>query len=159
MNEQDRKNGERVFATICAMLDENEWKYEKKPDELRIDCRVRGDDLPFSIFMKVHPESKIVLLGSPLFDVNEEKRSTMACAVAVANYELNIGCFDFDIRDGALSFRIAVPYRDSILSTGVFGDILYTACSTVDKYNDKFFMLAKGNMTLEAFFDFVYKKN
>lgn len=159
MNEEERNEGLKVFRTVCKMLDDNQWKYDKDEEKLVIRCTARGDDLPISLLLRVEPERKIVLFTSHIFEVDEAKRSEMAVAVVVANYELTIGCFDFDIRDGELSYRVCIPYRDSILGSMVFGDLLYTTCATVDKYNDKFFMLGKGMMKLDEFINFVYGKN
>ena len=159
MQEDDRKQGVRVFQTLCAMLDGKNWKYKKDEEKLSVECSARGDDLPIHLRIRVDADRRIVSFYSPIFNVEENKRSEMAIAISVANYALNIGCFDFDIRDGEVSFRLAVAYRDSILSEVVFGDLLYTTCMTVDKYNDKLFMLGQNMMSLEAFMNFVYGKN
>ena len=40
---------------------------------------------------------------------------------------------------------------DSLISKDLFEYMIIIAIHTVDKYNDKFFMLAKGQMSIEEF--------
>ncbi len=43
-------------------------------------------------------------------------------------------------------------YIDSLISKDVFEYMVAVASYTVDEYNDKFFMLAKGQLPIEEFF-------
>ena len=156
--QEDLKQGQKVFQTICSMLDKDDWKYDKDENKLEIKCSARGDDLPIRLRIRVLPDRKVVNFYSPIFNTPEDKRSEMAVAVCVANYALIIGCFDFDIRDGEVSYRLTAAYRDSILSETVFHDLLYTTCLTVDDYNDKLFALSQNMMSLTDFVNFVHNK-
>lgn len=65
-------------------------------------------------------------------------------------------CFDYDINDGEISYRLSLLYTDTDVSCEAITDMIGLTVSTSDNYNDKFFMLAKGMMTIE---DFVAKEN
>jgi hypothetical protein len=81
----------------------------------------------------------------------EDKRVEGAIAVSVANYGLVDGSFDYDISDGEIRYRLTSSYRESILSDDLFEYMIMCAASTVDDYNDRFFMLAKGMIDVEKF--------
>lgn len=157
--EDDRKQGERIFQTVCSMLNNRNWTYDRNDEELTIRCSVRSNDLPIYLKIWVEPERSVVRFLSRMFDVEESKRTEMAVAVSAANYAIVNGCFDFDIRDGELSFRLTMPYHECIIGEELFDDLLYIVCATVDEYNDKLFMLAKNMMSLSDFMDFVYNSD
>ena len=136
------------------MLDNMEWKYEKHEDDLLIKSGVKGDDLPIEFIMVVRPKNQVVqFISSMPFNMPEDKRVDGAIAVCVANYGLIDGSFDYDLRDGEIRFRLTCSYRESTLSEELFNYMVMVSASTVDNYNDKFFMIAKGMMTVQQFIE------
>ena len=87
------------------------------------------------------------------FDIPEDKRVDAAIAVCVANYYLVDGSFDYDITEGTITFRLTSSYRESSLGEDLFEYMIMCSAATVDAYNDKFFMLAKGMMTVQQFIE------
>ncbi len=154
MAEVNMGKAREVFATICRMLDNKGWKYEKLEDNLVIKTGVSGEDLPIDIVMKVNPNNQLVSLFSFLpFKTDESKRVDMAMAVVVANYGFADGSFDYDISDGTILFRLTSSYIESTLSEDLFEYMLLVSVTTVDKYNDKFFMISKGMLTIQQFIE------
>ncbi len=76
--------------------------------------------------------------------------------MSVANYGMISGSFDYDMSDGELRFRITQSFEDVDYNEDVFKYMLRVAFVTVDKYNDRFFMVGKGMMTLK---EFIAKEN
>lgn len=152
--ELNMQKAQEVYATIIRMLDNMEWKYEKHEDDLLIKSGVKGDDLPIEFIMVVRPKNQVVQFISSLpFNMPEDKRVDGAIAVCVANYGLVDGSFDYDLRDGEIRFRLTCSYRESSLSEELFNYMIMVSASTVDNYNDKFFMIAKGMMTVQQFIE------
>ena len=50
-------------------------------------------------------------------------------------------------------FRLTSSYRESILSEDLFEYMIMIAASTVDVYNDKFFMISKGMLSIQQFIE------
>ena len=149
---EDMRKAMEVYNTMCDMLDRKEWKYNKIEDELMIKSGVKGDDLPIDFFMRVNPRNEVVSFISILpFDIAEDKRIDLAIAICAANYGMVDGSFDFDITDGSIMFRLTSSYKDSQLGEDLFEYMLMVGASTVDEYNDKFFMISKGMLPLEQF--------
>lgn len=141
-----------TFATLCQALDNNDWKYKKDEEELVIECGAQGDDLPMDINIHVDAERNVVLLFSRLpFVIQEDKRLDVAIAVSAVNNVLADGCFDYDVTNGRMYFRMTNSFIESKLSQEVFAYMLYCSCQTIDEYNDKFLMLAKGMLDMEKF--------
>lgn len=154
MTEVNMTKAKETFATLCSMLDNKGWHYEKKEDELLIKSGVKGDDFPIDFIMTVDPQSEIVTFLSLLpFKADEAKRIDMAVAVCVANYGLKDGSFDYKVEDGSIIFRLTSSYRGSTLSEDLFEYMLMVSATTVDEYNDKFFMISKGAMSIQQFIE------
>ncbi|MCM1219107.1 MAG: YbjN domain-containing protein [Lachnospiraceae bacterium] len=155
MNEEAKKMmGQNVYETICKMFDAQNYHYERHDEEHVITCTVRGDDLPMDIIFAVRDERQIVQLISPMpFTVPEDKRIDMALAITIINNMLVDGSFDFDMAKGRVSFRLTASYIESILGKELFEYMLMISATTVDEYNDKFFMLAKGMLSFEQFLE------
>lgn len=155
MTEDEKKMmGQKVYDTICKMFDEKGYHYERHDDDLVITCQVRGDDLPMDILFAVRYDRQIVQLLSPMpFTVPEDKRMDIAIASTVVNERLIDGSFDFNLANGKISFRQTASYIESILGEKLFEYMLMVSAATIDEYNDKFFMIAKGQVSLEQFLE------
>lgn len=141
-----------AFATLCQSLDKHEWHYKKDEDKLSIECGAQGDDLPMEITVKVDADRMLVLLISHMpFVIQEDKRLDVAIAVSAINNALVDGCFDYDIASGHMFFRMTNSFIESKTSEEVFAYMLFCSCKTIDEYNDKFLMLAKGLISIEQF--------
>ena len=153
---QKLKNAQTIFLTVCEMLDDRQWRYQKDAEKLKINCSATGDDLPIDIRFHVDAERDLVMFLSSLnFSVPEEMRETMVKAVSMINYSMVAGSFDFNPATGGLWFRLTSSYRDSLISKAVYDYMLGVSCSTVDEYNDKLLMIAKGNMSLQELKAFI----
>ena len=146
--------GKGVYDTICAMFDENGYHYSGNEEKLTISCSFRGDDLPMDMCFAVYEDRQLVRLTSPMpFNIPEEQRAYVAIAVNEANCSIMNGHFVFDVSDGSIIYCVNESYIDSILGKEVFNYMLAIANSTVDRFNDMFFMLGKGMITLDDFMD------
>ena len=144
----------QTYRTICLALDQLELIYQKDDENLTIETGIRGEDLPVTFRYIVDGERKVVSVLSRLpFAVQEDKRLEVGIAVAVINNRLADGCFDYDITEGKLFFRMTNSFMDSTLGADVFKYMFFGACKIIDEYNDKFLMIAKGMMTVEQLLD------
>lgn len=150
----DMRKAREVFNTLVRMLDSIGWRYDNHEEDLLIKSGVKGDDLPIEFIVVVKPKQEVVQFLSRLpFDMPEEKRVEGAIAVCVANYNMVDGSFDYDISKGTITFRMTSSYRESSLGQELFKYMIMCAAGTIDNYNDKFFMISKGTLTLDQFID------
>lgn len=152
MSETNFAKAREVYATLCSSLDNRGWKYTKLEDDLRIRCAANGDDLPMELIITVEAKRELVYLISRIpVEVPEDKRLDAAIAVSFINNLLVDGSFDYDVTTGSLFFRMTNSYKDTTVGEEVFNYMLVCSFTTIDEYNDKLLMLAKGMMTIEQF--------
>lgn len=141
-----------IFEALCSTLERAKVKFSRDDEKLRVDYTYKGDDLLMPFVFVVDPDREFVRLISPLAPrVKEEKRLDVAVALSLLNYRLAFGCFDLDMNDGELRFRMVNSFRDTRLSEEVFSMMVQTGYAIVEKYNDKLYALAAGILSLEQF--------
>ena len=152
MADEKLERAQRTYEALCSTLDAHGLHYEKDEEKLLIECGTQGEDLPMDITIRVEAERQLIMLLSHLpFVVSEDKRLDVAIATSVANNGLIDGSFDFDITDGHMFFRMTSSFIESEIGGEFFMYMLAVSCHTIDEYNDRFFMLAKGMMSIEEF--------
>ena len=103
--------------------------------------------------MLFRSQEVVQFLSKLPFSIPENKRVDAAVAVCIANYRLVDGSFDYNISDGEIVFRLTSSYRESTLGEELFKYMIMVSSSTVDEYNDKFFMIAKDMMNVRQFME------
>ena len=152
-DEKKLKNAQSVYKTLCDTLDARNWKYEKTPDELVVEFKVTGEDLPMDFLVAVDVERELIRLMSRMpFAFSAEKRFDGAIVTCHANYRMCDGSFDYDIESGRIFFRMTSSFRDSLISQELFNYMIDCSCAMVDYYNDKFLMVDKGILSVVDFF-------
>ena len=154
--EKNLKPAKTVYKSLCDMLDERKWHYERHDEDLTITCGVQGEDLPIELIIRVDAQRDLVSLLSPMsFAVPENRRAALAVAVSQANNGMIDGNFDYNYLNGKIAFRQTSSYRNSLISKELLWYMIACACNTIDNYNDKFLMVAKNNMTNEEILEFI----
>lgn len=153
-NEVNMELAKRTFDTLVNMFETRNLKYDKNEEELIVRSGIKGDDLPIDFIVVVKPKNEVVQFLSKLpFNMPEDKIIDGAIAASAANYGLVDGSFDYNVMDGSIIFRLTSSYRDSILSEDLFEYMIMVSAATIDEYNDKFFMLAKGMIDIQKFIE------
>ena len=150
----DMVRARRVYNTVIAALDEMEWTYDRDDENLTISTGVKSNDIDIKFTLKVRAQQDVLQFKSKLpFNMAEDKRVDGAIVVGVANYGMINGSFDYDISDGEIAWRLTTSYRASDISTEMVKYIINVSVSSIDDYNDKFFAVSKGYMTVESFIE------
>lgn len=146
--------GLQVYEMFKKYLQDHDFKFTPHDDKLLISLTVNGEDLPQPTIIHIHDDRKVIQVISPIpSHIPEDKRVDAAVAVAVANYGIMNGSFDLDMSDGEIRYRVAQGFMDIDVSEELIHYILAIVFLTTDKYNDKFFMLGKGMLTLDKFIE------
>ena len=152
-DEKKLKNARNMFNTLCGMLDEKDFHYEIHEEDLVVTFGMSGEDIPMHFVINIDAERDLIRVLSRLpFEFAEDKRVDAAIAICQINYRLADGSFDFDYKKGYVTFRMTSSYKDSLISMGVFEYMIAVASFTIDEYNDKLLMLAKGAIPVDEFF-------
>ena len=152
VNRNEKAN--EIFATLCAALDSRGWHYEKDESVPLVHFNLHGEDIPMQMVILVDKERQVVRLMSRLpFNMDEAHRIDGAIATCAATDKLVNGCFDYDILEGSITFRLTASYRESRLGQGLFLYMVECAAATVDDYNDRFLALNKGLVSVDSFIE------
>lgn len=147
-----KQQAQKMYNIFCQALDANDWKYRENEEELQIECGAQGEDLPMELVIRMDVPMQVIQVFSCLpYTIPEDKRLDVAVAVSTVNNKLVHGCFDYNIADGRLFFRMNGSFRDFLLSQESCAYMLYCTCTTIDNYNDKLLMMSKGMLKLEDF--------
>lgn len=143
---------QKVYNTLCTAIERRNWHYQREDEKLLVRFGVSGDDIPMDFVIIVDADRQLVRLMSPLsFRMPEDKLLEGAIATCAASYGLVDGNFDYDISDGTIAFRMTASFRESFIGDGLFQYMISCATVTVDSYNDKFFAISKGIISIEDF--------
>ncbi len=148
-------NAKKIYSELCGYMDARKLRYKKFDEDLTISCTIQGDDIPMEFVAMVREKQQVISLISPLpFKMPENKRIDAAVAVCTANYGLINGTFDYDLSDGEIRFRLVIPFMElDQLGEDIYTYMLGVSMNTIDNYNDRFLMLAKGIISLEQFIE------
>ena len=151
-NEKELKLAKEAYDTLCNTLDEMKWRYDKDEDKLILHLGISGEDIPMEFIVHCDADRQLIRLMSFLpFKISDAKRVEGAIATCHANYLLADGSFDYNLGDGTIIFRMTSSFRESLVGDELFKYMIHVACITVDKYNDQFLMISKGNLSITDF--------
>ena len=151
-DEKTMNLAKQIYATLCETLEDRNWKFGKSEEELIVHFGVSGEDIIMPFVFLVDADRQLVRLVSMLpFNMSESKRLEGAIATCAASYELAHGNFDYDISSGQIVFRIINSFRDSVLGKECFDYMITAACAIIDRFNDQFLALDKGEISIAEF--------
>ena len=155
-DEQKLRNAQQMYSLIRTTLEKMGIQYGVNEERMAVRFTARGDDLPMEIHMISDLRRQMAVLLSPLpVDINPDRVLDMAVAVAVANSTLVDGCFDYDMNNGRLLYRMNNSFIDCQYGEGLVRYMLDCAFHVIDCYNEKFEMLGTGIIDLQKFMELV----
>lgn len=145
---------QQVYQSVLTHLQKTKFRFEPIESSMMIHVEVNTEDLPIHAFIRILEDKDVLQIICPQGSkVPEDKRIETAVAVAVANYGMINGGFDLDMSDGSLHFRLTHSYQAALPDDDQLHYLIGCALTTMNQYNDRFFMLSKGMMDLEKFIE------
>lgn len=135
----------KVFQALQNYLDREDFKYQiRNENSLRTGFSGQNGQYQGNIIVV---EDKFVLFYfGVLYNVEEGKRAAVCEFITRANYGLNIGNFEMDIRDGELRYKTSLPLHEGYVpSDKTFERLLYVNMSTIDRYAQALNKVVFGN--------------
>lgn len=151
---EEKKNvlAGQTYQTAIRALEKRNWRFNRIDEKMALYFKVNGDDIPLDIILTVDAGRQVVRLSSPLpFKMSEQKRVEGAVAACAASYGMVDGCFEYDLSDGMLVYKVTTSFVDSIIGEGAINYLIDCACALADHYNDLFLALDKGMIDLGTF--------
>lgn len=148
--------GESVYESFKKHFQDHGFHFEARDEDHVITATFGGDDLPMPLLIRVIDDREVVkLISSIPMKIPEEKRVDAAIAITAINYQLLNGCFQMDLSDGEVRYSMAQSFCESDVNEEMIRYLIGVTIKTTDEYNDRFFMLGKGLMSLDQFLEAV----
>lgn len=145
---------QKVYATVCAALDERGWKYDRDDEKLIIRTGVRTEDLPVHHIIIVDVERQVLRMASPIpLEMGADKRTEGAIITTVATMGLRDGNFDYNLQTGRIVFRLTASFRGCEIGKGLAHYFIDCTNAVVDRYNDRFEAVNSGKMSVADFIE------
>ena len=143
----------KIYNSLVKSLKEIEWNFSQNDEGLSTYSTMGTDDFPVDMYMKVFPELEIISLSSEIpFVIPEDKKINIIVAINLINAKINIGNFEYNDQNKKIVYRLSTSYIGlEEVTKELANSLIFAIGSIVDKYNDKFFMLIKGKLSLKDF--------
>lgn len=135
-----------ALELICRYLEEDGFTCSLREDGAAVETSFRGRTGGFRLVVFIREEPGLVGVVVRVPEVAPEpKRPQVAEAIARANYGLTLGCFELDMSDGEIDFRVALPCHAAGLTREQFRAMMGSAMWTIDRYHRAFCRLIYGD--------------
>lgn len=153
-NVDPEPDSEKIEATLVRIRDwlgRNDWSFDEAEEGSYIRTGVQGRNARFRVVLGVRGEGPTFLCFS-LYDFTVPGPRRAACADLVnrINYTSLLGCFEMDVDDGELRFRVTFPLDESEISDSQIERSLVVAAMMADRYYPAFMSLIHAAMAPEA---------
>ncbi|MDF2537167.1 MAG: hypothetical protein K0S76_188 [Herbinix sp.] len=143
-----------VMQALMDELDKNEFNYNFDKERMVLESGLTSDGTNVKIKVLFQGSGSVVYFLIPFpFNIKDERRAEAAVATCTINYKLLLGAFSYDFRDGELHFEYSELIENSVIAGEDLYTIFITCLRMALKYYDKFYMLSKGMIELNAFFE------
>lgn len=143
-----------IYGKITAQLDAMGWKYDGDAEQNIVRSGVKIGDFYVNLVVLVKERNDVVqLLAKMPFTADDDLQVDTVMALAVANYGLIDGSFDFDFKSKSVYFRLSECLKGCEMGGELVAYMINTAASTIEHYIPKLSDIASGKLTLETFMD------
>lgn len=150
-DEVKKAHADEIFKIICESLN-GEFECSTNDEKRFIKFSTVSADVPIRIYISVDEKRQVVKLLSFMPFCFPADRITDACIAACsATNKLANGCFSVDINEGNIMFKQTVSVFNTSITSATVKNLVDTAYSAIEKYNDKFLSLLNNELSLEEF--------
>ena len=161
-NDKQKKSALVVYNTIIKHLDGANLKYdilEAPGDDYMISLKMRGEDLPVSLYIIVDADRELIMVKSPEYTTfNQDKIDLAAKAVCFLNNRIVDGSYALNIDKGTIMWTATSCFRGSLVGEEVIRYLIGISVSTLDNHNELLMMLNMGILDLDGFREKVMAK-
>lgn len=151
--EKKKEEAGKTFQTLCELMTELGYKYEKNEEKLRLESNADSGGLEIPFTLEVHRHYQTVIFRSRLpFTVREDCKNAVTAAIDRINAALSNGAFGFSFQTGKIYFHRVQFFRESLVGKEAYKEFLQGALRVVDGYNGALFCLGSGFASLDGFF-------
>ncbi len=139
------------FQAIIDYLELKDFSYTPYPDEQRVSLTMSGKNANYRFGSRITHDGEYFQVTAfyPFFVREEKLRTSVAELLTRANYNMPVGKFEMDMKDGEIRFHITHIFDGSSLSAEIVERLFMTAYFTIDRYFPAFMQHIHAGYTPE----------
>jgi len=140
-------NTDVTLELLSEYLDARNMAHAVNEGGRVIETGFTGDTGIFKVSVVLWGDAPLkLLIGVRLpIVVSEKHRPAVAEAITRANFGMGLGCFEMDMSDGCIGFKITMPIADGTVTETQFSSLMLTAMGTADTYFPALLRLIYGD--------------
>jgi hypothetical protein len=126
---------EDILDMVKRFLVEEDMSFMNMKGRNALGMIIKGRQSTYNVIIEaVQKHEQIICCAQCLFNIPNDKRSSVAEYFTRINYLLKIGNFEMDIEDGEIQFRIGIDAEGGMISRGMFNNMIGISINTFDQY-------------------------
>lgn len=140
-----------AFQAVIDYLDSKDFNYSSYPEEQRVTLRMSGKNANFRFCARITHDGDYLQVTAyyPFFVRDVKLRLSVAELLTRANYNMPLGKFEMDMKDGEVLFRLTHLIEGNTLPSEVVERHFMTAFYTLDRYFPAFMQHIHAGYTPE----------
>ena len=140
-----------TFRAITDYLESKDFNYSAYPEENRLSLTMSGKNANFRFTARITHGGDYLQIAAyyPFFVREEKQRPSVAELITRANYNMPLGKFEMDMKDGEVRFHITHVIGESGLHADMIEKHFMTAFFTADRYFPAFMQHIHAGYTPE----------
>jgi hypothetical protein len=124
------------FNALIEHLDSKSFTYSSYPEEKRVCFSICGKHANYDFVFRITHEEELLQISAryPFFVREEKLRPTVAELLTRANYNLLLGNFEMDMKDGEVRFHVTHMIVDGLLADVAIDKAYRAILFTMDRY-------------------------
>ena len=125
----------QILETAISFFEGNDWPFLRVEGELALQAAFRGESGEWNCYaVGSEEQQRFAFYSTCPVRVPEEKRMAMAEFITRVNYDLLIGNFELDLKDGEIRFKTSIDVEGDQLSTALVERMVVGNLAMMDTY-------------------------
>lgn len=137
----------QIANKLVSHMEEKEYRYEfdREKGLLKLNFNINSNLGKVRFVLDIH-SCFYISYGCIDMNVKEEQRAEVVEFITRANYGLNFGNFEMDMRDGEIRYKCTVDCDHCMLSDEMIGTSLVVPVNMYERYGDQLLKVMFGMM-------------
>ena len=125
-----------TFQALIDYLESKDFNYTSFPEEQRLSLTMSGKNANYRFAARITHEGEYIQVTSyyPFYVREEKLRPSVAELITRANYNMPIGKFEMDMKDGEVRFHVTHISDGSVPPIQIIERLFMTSYFTIDRY-------------------------
>jgi hypothetical protein len=125
-----------TFQALIDYLESKDFNYTSFPEEQRLSLTMSGKNANYRFAARITHEGEYIQVTSyyPFYVREEKLRPSVAELITRANYNMPIGKFEMDMKDGEVRFHVTHINDGSVPPIQIIERLFMTSYFTIDRY-------------------------